>query len=308
MSQYIDRIFSSKKRPMKIGLVDVDGHSGFPNLALMRLSSYHKARGDIVDWWNGFEEYDCVYMSKVFTFSPDMDTVIRATEVIRGGTGYKDYSSLPPEIEATYPDYSIYPHFKQAIGFLTRGCIRNCPWCIVPRKEGKIHPAATWQEIKRPDSREIIFMDNNVLACDHGLQQIEDMGGKPVWVDFNQGLDARLIDMEAAKLLSRLRWIRFVRMSCDTEAMLPVVILAAQNMAAVGISRSRFWCYVLVQDVVQAHKICVTLDSWGIQPFAQPYRDYDGGEPSEEQKRFARWVNNKAVFKSCSWAEYDRRR
>lgn len=149
---------------MKIGLIDVDGHSGFPNLALMRLSAYHKRRGDEVEWWDGLTHYDRVYMSKVFTFTPDMDTVINADEVITGGTGYKDYGSLPPEIEATAPDYSIYPKFKQAIGFLTRGCIRNCPWCIVPRKEGGIHAAATWEEIKRPDSREIVFLDNNVLA------------------------------------------------------------------------------------------------------------------------------------------------
>lgn len=292
---------------MRIGLIDVDSHN-FPNLALMKISAYHKAQGDEVEWWNGFEEYDRVYMSKVFTFSPDMDTVIRAKEIIRGGTGYKDYGSLSPEIEATYPDYSIYPKWKPAIGALTRGCIRNCPWCIVPRKEGKIRPAATWQEIKRSDSREIVFMDNNVLACDHGLKQIEDMGGKPVWVDFNQGLDARLITPEVAQLLARLHWIRFVRMSCDTKAMLPVVLNAAQNMEKAGISRSRLWCYVLVQDVQEAHEIVMGLDLHGITPFAQPYRDYDGGEPTVEQKHFARWVNCKQLFKSCSWADYDRRR
>ena len=293
---------------MHIGLIDVDGHNGFPNLALMRLSGYHKAHGDSVDWWNGFEHYDRVYMSKVFTFSPDVDTVIDADEIIQGGTGYKNYGNLPPEVEATYPDYSIYPDFKSAIGFLTRGCIRNCPWCIVPRKEGHIRPAATWQEIKRPDSREIVFMDNNVLACDHGLQQIEEMGGQPVWVDFNQGLDARLITPDVAKLLAQLHWIRFVRMSCDTLPMLPVVIDAARNLVEAGIAPSRLWCYVLVQDVVTAHKICMTLDLWGITPFAQPYRDYDGGEPTEEQKYFARWVDCKQLFKSCSWADYDRRR
>ena len=293
---------------MKVGLIDVDGHNGHPNLALMRLSAWHKAQGDAVDWWNGFEHYDRVYMSKVFTFTPDMDHVIDADEIVRGGTGYKDYGSLPPEIEATYPDYSIYPNFKAAIGFLTRGCIRNCPWCIVPLKEGKIRAAATWQEIKRPDSREIIFLDNNVLACDHGLQQIEEMGNEKIWVDFNQGLDARLIDDEIAKLLARLRWIRFVRMSCDTPAMIPWVIKAAQRLVDAGVARSRLWCYVLVQDVKQAHEIVVTLDDCGIQPFAQPYRDFDGGEPTEEQKDFARWVNNKAVFCSCDWQEYNRRR
>lgn len=293
---------------MRVGLIDVDGHNGFPNLALMRISAWHKTQGDSVVWWNGFEHYDRVYMSKVFTFSNDIDTVIDADEIIQGGTGYKNYGSLPPEIEAMQPDYSIYPHFKQAIGFLTRGCIRNCPWCIVPRKEGHIRPAATWQEIKRPDSREIIFLDNNVLACDYGLQQIEEMGGQPVWVDFNQGLDARLITPEVAQLLSRLHWIRFVRLSCDTAAMLPVIEQATAYMTEAGIAPSRFWAYMLVQDVEEAEKRALALSKMGVTPFAQPYRDYDGGEPPEIQKHFARWVNCKQLFKSCTWAEYDRKR
>ena len=190
---------------MKIGLIDVDGHSGFPNLALMRLSAWHKGRGDHVEWWNGFCRYDRVYMSKVFTFTPDVGTVIDAGEIIRGGTGYKDYGSLPEEIEKTAPDYSIYPAVDYAIGFLTRGCCRCCPWCIVPVKEGQIRPASTWEEIKRPDSGRIIFMDNNVLASPHGLQQIEAMGGQKIWVDFNQGLDARLVTPKTAALDCKLK-------------------------------------------------------------------------------------------------------
>ena len=147
------------KDARRIGLVDVDGHNGFPNLALMRISAWHKALGDMVEWWDGMLPYDRIYMSKVFTFSPDNDTVMQSDEIIRGGTGYRDYGSLPEEIEAMPPDYSIYPRYPYAVGFLTRGCIRSCPWCIVPRKEGGIRPAATWQEIKRPDSRTIIFLD-----------------------------------------------------------------------------------------------------------------------------------------------------
>ena len=289
----------------RIGLIDVDGKNGFPNLALMRISAYHKNRGDHVEWWGGFTHYDRVYMSKVFTFTPDFETVIDAGEIIRGGTGYKIYDDLPPEIETTKPDYSIYPNFKQAIGFLTRGCIRDCPWCIVPRKEGRIRAAATWREIKRPDSREIIFLDNNVLASEWGLSQIEDMGGQPVKVDFNQGLDARLIDHDTAALLSRLKWIRFIRLSCDTSEMLPAIERAAAYMDEAGIKRWRLWCYMLVKDVAEAERRAVALDAMGITPFAQPYRDYDGGEPSEEQKHFAIWVNKKSVFKTVKWSDFD---
>ena len=288
---------------MKIGLIDVDGHSGFPNLALMRLSAWHKNRGDVVEWWNGFCHYDRVYMSKVFTFTPDVDTVIDADEIIRGGTGYKNYGSLPDKIERASPDYSIYPGVDYAIGFLTRGCIRRCPWCIVPQKEGQIRPAATWEEIKRPDSDRIIFIDNNVLACEHGLQQIEAMGGQRIWVDFNQGLDARLITPETAALLARLKWIKFVRLSCDTSEMLPVIERAAAYMKEAGIAKSRFWAYMLVQDVEEANRRACALDKMGIEIFAQPSRDYHGSEPTEEQRRFARWVHRKPIFRSCTGEE-----
>lgn len=108
---------------MKVGLVAVDGYKNFPNLALMRLSAWHKTQGDQVGWWNGFVHYDRVYLSKVFTFTPDFNGVIAADEIVTGGTGYKDYGTLPPEVEAAPPDYSIYPQFKRAIGFLTRGCL-----------------------------------------------------------------------------------------------------------------------------------------------------------------------------------------
>ena len=293
---------------MKVGLIAVDGHNGFPNLALMRLSAWHKAQGDEVEWWDGFTRYDRVYKSKVFTFTPDMDTVINASEIVTGGTGYKDYGSLPPEVEAAPPDYSLYPRWDKAVGFLTRGCVRNCEWCIVPRKEGGIRPAATWEEIKRPDSRQIIFLDNNVLASSHGLEQIDRMGSEQVWVDFNQGLDARLITPETARLLARLHWIRFIRLSCDTSAMLPVIQQATAYLREAGAAPSRFWSYVLVRDVTEAHGVVTALRDMGVAPFAQPYRDYDCGKPTEEQLAFARWVDQKMVFQSCSWEEYKQKK
>ena len=288
---------------MKIGLIDVDSRH-FPNLALMRLSAWHKAQGDAVEWWNGFTHYDRVYLSKVFTFTPDHDTVIDADEIVTGGTGYKDYGTLPLEVEETFPDYSIYPQYSRAIGFLTRGCCRTCPWCIVPRKEGMIRPAATWEQLKRPDSRELVLMDNNVLACEHGLEQIRRMGREELRVDFNQGLDARLITPDTAALLAKLKWIRFVRLSCDTSAMLPVIEQAAAYLREAGVAPSRLWCYLLVQDVADAHQRTMALETLGFDVFAQPYRDYDGGEPTAEQKDFARWVNVKSVHRSCAWEDY----
>ena len=114
-----------------VGLIDVDSHN-FPNLCLMKISAYHKAKGDNVEWWNGLKHYDIVYKSKVFddTYSTDDDFVIMADEIIRGGTGYDLQNKLPDVIEHQ----------------LTRGCPRHCPFCIVSEKEGNTHTVADLSE------------------------------------------------------------------------------------------------------------------------------------------------------------------
>ncbi|MDR1338537.1 MAG: radical SAM protein, partial [Prevotellaceae bacterium] len=180
---------------MRVGLIAADGHN-FPNLALMKIASYHKLRGDTVEWVNYFERYEKVYIAKVFTFTPDIQTVIQADEVERGGIGYDARKKLPEEIDGMEPDYLIYPvcewyDGKTAYGFLTRGCIRKCPWCIVPKKEGKI---SSYRDIEVvfQGRNSAILMDNNILASDFGLQQIEKIVRLGCTVDFNQGLDARL--------------------------------------------------------------------------------------------------------------------
>ena len=292
---------------MLIGLHDSDG-TGFPNLALMKLSAWHKAQGDTVEWWNPLFPYDRVYSSKVFTFTEECPYLPENT--IKGGTGYGIMDELPPEIDAMFPDYSIYPKCDHAIGFLTRGCIRACPWCVVPKKEGKIRPYSTWQEIKRPDSRDIVFMDNNVLACQRGIEQIEDMGGKNVRVDFNQGLDARLITDDVARMLARLKWINYIRMSADTDAMLDVVLTAIDRLGKYGVKPYRVFVYVLIQDIESGERRAIALRDVGANPFAQPYRDFTtNAEPPQEWRDLARWVNHKAIFKTVqTFAEYKARK
>lgn len=132
---------------MKIGLLSVD--SSYPNLALMKISAYHKRRGDEVEWYSPFEHYDKVYAAKVFSFTPDYGYYINADEVERGGTGYDIQKCLPKEIETVQPDYSIYGSIEKdvAYGFLTRGCPNRCKWCVVPKKEGKIVPYMDVEEI-----------------------------------------------------------------------------------------------------------------------------------------------------------------
>ena len=287
---------------MKIGLISVDGHN-FPNLALMKLSAYHKKMGDDVSWVT-IGNYDRTYMSKVFTFTPDHEKGFSDYgEVIKGGTGY-GYGILPPEVEAMCPDYSIYPMFKEAFGFLTRGCPNKCSWCFVPKKEGNIRPYADIEEFL--DGRKAaILMDNNVLAHEHGLSQIEKIIRLKIKVDFNQGLDARLITDEIAQLLSRVRWYRPIRMACDTRSQMPYIETAVKLLRKHGAKPSAYFVYVLVKDIPDALERVEFLRELGCDPFAQPYIDFSGKvSVTKEQKRFARWVNHKAIFKSVLYENY----
>lgn len=289
---------------MNIGLLDIDGHN-FPNLALMKISSYHKNKGDLVEWVNHFNHYDIVYQSKVFTFSPDNSFCVHADRVIKGGTGYDPLIKLDPKIENRIPDYSLYPKFKSAYGFLTRGCPNHCSWCIVPKKEGGIRPESDIEDILQ-DRKSAVLMDNNVLASDFGIRQIEKIVKLKIKVDFNQGLDARLIDRQAAKLLSQVRWLAPLRMSCDTMVMLKHIKKAVRYLREYNCTPSRYFIYVLVKDSGEALKRIRLLDKWGLDPFAQPYIDFTGkNNTTKEQKRVTRWVNRKAIFRSVKFENYN---
>lgn len=224
---------------MKVSLVDVDSHN-FPNLALMKLSAWHKMQGDAVDWYSPlFSRPDRIYASKVFTFTPDyIDYASCDPEPIRGGTGYDVLAHLSAEVEAMRPDYSIYPQFREAYGFLSRGCIRKCPWCVVPVKEGKIRPVADIEEVAE-DRREVVLMDNNFLANDPAFvrEQLEKIARLGLRVDFNQGLDARLVNSDNAALLSRVKWSKYIRFACDTVEMLQSVCKAMKLLHDNGYKR-----------------------------------------------------------------------
>jgi hypothetical protein len=289
---------------VKIGLLDIDGHN-FPNLALMKISAYHKAMMNEVEWVNFFEHYDIVFKSKVFTFTQDNGFVIDADSVVHGGTGYNDDYELPEYVDKTQPDYSIYPNIKHAYGFLTRGCPNKCSWCVVPRKEGNIRPYDDIDDILQ-NRKSAILMDNNVLASDWGIKQIEKIIKLRVKVDFNQGLDARLIDEPMAKLLSKVRWLSPLRMSCDTDAMINKVVEATKRLRNNKCTPSNYFVYVLVTDIPSALKRVAILDSMKLDPFAQPFIDFSGkNNVTKEQRRFARWVNHKAIFRSVKWGDYN---
>ena len=286
----------------KIGLIDIDGHN-YPNLALMKLSRFHKQQGDHVEWVNHFETYDIVYKSKVFTFSNDVQTVIMASQILSGGTGYDCSVTLPNEVDRLCPDYSLYPKFKSAYGFLTRGCPNHCGWCIVPKKEGNIRKYADIEDFLDGRSSAVL-MDNNVLAHEHGLKQIEKIARMGIKVDFNQGLDARLITDEVAELLSKVKWLKPIRMACDNKSQMPHIENATRLLRKHKATPSAYFVYMLVKDVADAMIRAEFLRSLNLDPFAQPYRDFKNNKVDPQARRFARWVNHKAVFKTVSWEDY----
>lgn len=295
---------------MKIGLIDVDGHN-WPSLPLMKISAYHKARGDVVEPWFGLNSYDKVYMSKVFTSSPDMDTAVAADEVERGGTGYyypDGGPALPEEIEHIFPDYGLYPELTRgtAFGFLTRGCPRSCGFCIVSKKEGRAsHRVAELSEFWQ-GQREIKLLDPNILACPERESLLQQLAASGAAVDFTQGLDIRLVEgVEKLVAAVKVKRIHFAwdnpeqdlrphfaafREKCDLPCWkLGVYVLTNYNSTH-------------EQDLERVY----ALRELGYDPYVMIFEKETA---PRETRLLQRWVNNRIVFKSCQrFEDFDPRR
>ena len=284
---------------MKIGLLDVDSHN-FPNLCLMKISAYHKNRGDEVEMLNGFMHYDKVYASKVFddTYSPDYPYPIYADEVVKGGTGYGMDNVLPDEIEHIYPDYSLYNIENKAYGFLTRGCPRGCEFCIVGDKEGlKSRQVAELTEFWGGQN-EIVLLDPNLLASSNAEDLLQDLINTNAWVDVCQGFDARLLNKDRVKLLQRLRikMLHFAWDNPDDEVVPRKLKLLKDNG---DFDKRRTVVYVLTnfnstheQDIERVYRI----KDMGLYPYIMIY---DKPHAPRITKRLARWCNNRWFFNSC---------
>ena len=291
---------------MKIALHDSD-RTGFPNLALMKLSAWHKAQGHNVEMFIPLfrAKYDHIYSSKVFTFTPEDEYLPASAD--RHGTGRGDMTTLPDAVEHICPDYALYGSTR-AQGFVTRGCPNKCEWCIVPKKEGVIRDHADVGEFLG-GMKEVVLMDNNILASEHGVRQLEKVARLGVKLDCNQGLDARLVDTAIAGVLGRVRWIRFLRFACDRAAQMPHVERAVKLYRQSAGKKGQIFCYVLVKEIDDALDRVEFLRTLGVDCFAQPYRDFANNvEPTQDQRNFARWVNHKAIFKTIPWEKYQQRK
>ena len=291
----------------------MDGHH-FPNLALMKISAYHKKQGDNVEWATPlFGNYNKVYASKVFTFTPDF-TDVYSCEVVKGGTGYDLHSKLPDYIDRLQPDYSIYPYIdsKTAYGFLTRGCPNKCKWCVVPIKEGNIHPYMDVDEIAIDGRTNIILMDNNILACDYGLEQIEKIIKRGYRVDFNQALDARLVTEDIAKMLAKVHWLTAIRFGCDTLKQISECDRAMLLIDKYSNIPKQYLMYsMIIGDISECyHRLSYYKDNKKVRIVAQPYRDFNNPHQviPQWQRDMARWAMRRELWTTCDFKEFQPRK
>lgn len=279
-----------------IGLINVDSPNG--NLALAKLSKYWKDMGYSVELALPWKKYDLVYASKIFTWTKD-NPLAQSPKVLKGGSGYSVIPSLPDEIEHRKPDYGLFG-WNYSIGFTTRGCPKNCSFCLVPEKEGKIQAHAEIEEFYNSDFHEIILLDNNITAHPHGLRQLEKLSRLPVRVDCNQGIDKEYIDDGVARLLAKVKWIRTVRLACNNSREIPALERAVKCLRSAGVKREAYFVYLLLTDDIRdCEKRALACREMGLDPWVQPFRSENNNEISKIQMRFAKFVNRKKFFKTA---------
>ena len=297
---------------MRIGLIDVDSHN-FPNIPLMKISSYHKQLGDHVEWYEPLtEEYDIVYMSKVFSFTPDYMYPINAKKIIKGGSGYcievvdgkevyhkeRDIN-LPYEVEHSFPDYSLYPHYENtAYGRLTLGCPRQCSFCHTGVKDGLCsHKVANLNEFWN-GQKNIVLIDQNILACKEWKELLQQLIDSKAYVEFNGGLDIRMMTEEKALMLKEIKqkvvhfaWDRYE----DKEMILPKFKMFKEITQW---RERKLIVYVLVNyntTLEQDLERIYTLRELGYWAYVMIYNK-ESLPRGHVLKKLQRWVNNRFIF------------
>lgn len=301
---------------MKIGLIDVDGHN-FPNIPLMKLSAWHKSVGDSVEWYNPLVKtrMDRVYMSKVFSFTPDFQEYINSDQIIKGGSGYcietingkeiyqkEKEMDLPTEVEHIYPDYELYPQLCKdtAYGFLTRGCPRGCEFCHVGNKEGKNSiKVANLSEFWK-GQKNIILCDPNLIACKEWKELLQQLIDSKAKININQGIDARILTDEKAEMIGRLK-IESVHFAWDRYEDGKIILPKLKAFKEITGFRTRQTSVFVLTNfdttIEQDLERIYTLRDMGYDPFVMIY-NRESTKESDPVRCIQRWVNNRKIFKT----------
>lgn len=291
---------------MKVALIDVDGHN-FPSLPLMKISAWHKKQGDMVEWYDPLTAWkyqpDRVYMSKVFTFTPDYQHPVNAVEIIKGGTGYnypEGRPNLPAEIEHIYPDYSLYPTLckNTAYGFLTRGCPRGCDFCIVESKEGRqSRKVADLSEFWN-GQKNIVLLDPNFFACGEWKELSQQLIDSRAWVDFSQGCDIRIMTEEKTAFLLRMK-IKQIHFAWDRYEDKEIIIPKFEEFKRLtGWNRDKMGVYVLTNfdtTIEQDLERIYILRDLGYSPYVMIFNKQEVPK-GHTLRRMQRWTNLRIAF------------
>jgi radical SAM superfamily enzyme YgiQ (UPF0313 family) len=292
---------------MNIGIHHVDGN--LPNMALMRIASYHKKLGHDVNWWNGpLFPYDKVYASKIFKFSYDN----LPEYVIRGGTGYDNDNQMPEEMRQSGIEdaWFLYPKYKNHFGFSERGCRLKCSFCVVPEKEGQPKKVAEISELlSNPQGEDrLVLLDDDFLGHPDNHDVFQELIDRKLKVCFSQGLNIRIITEKQAELLSKVNFrnITFkskqVSFAWDNHKDKRLILRGIQRCKDAGIKTHQMQFFVLIgYDSTPEEDLerVMLLKEMGADPFALAYdRDV------YYQRRFQRWVNHRAIFQSVGWEDY----
>lgn len=301
---------------MKIGLIDVDSHR-FPNLPLMKIAAWYKQQGNSVEWYQPLfsGHMDRVYMSKVFSFSPEYEYYIDAEEIVKGGSGYcielvnrkeiyhtENDIQLPTEIEHIYPDYSLYPELTKdtAYGFMSRGCPRGCDFCHVKAKEGrKAYKVADLSEFWR-GQKNVVLLDPNPIACKEWKDILQQLVDSNAWVDFSQGVDIRLMTEDKVEMIKKIK-TKNIHFAWDKyEDKDKIISKFKMFKEMTGWDKRRLTVYVLTNfntTIEQDLERIYTLRDLGYWPYVMIYNKQQT-QAGDTVRRLQRWVNMRAVFEN----------
>ncbi len=315
--------FNEKTTAQRVLLVDVD--STIPNIALMRLAYYYRMLGwgidiirleisiygkhKIIEIDNS--KYDMTFASVIFKGTIDNVCFKHPQSVDIGGTGSNNISkTLPKEVDACPCDYSIYPNCDTSVGFISRGCIRNCEFCLVREKEGQLRQVAQISDIVK--HKKVKFLDNNFLALPNHEELLQELIDKKIRCQFNQGLDIRLVNDTNAQMLSRLNYMGEYIFAFDSLSLQSIV---EKNLAILKKYIPNEWkikffiyCHPDLSIPSDVYRRILWCKENKVLPYFMRHQDCWSSPEVRTYNDFSAWCNQPGIFKTHTYEQFCRKR